>query len=287
VGNRLKALDNPRDADLSWRLGDIYSFRTTCVPRSLRSETNRFAALKVIGVAGSRVCFVVLEGIFDRHPTLTAVQRLPWLRNTRFVSAGDPACCWTITDEFRPRNIRLAGNVGVTDDERALAENCRARSTLNAAATFAEAEWRWRNDHEAFVRDMEADRRAEDVLREERVRARKERLKNLTWEGFAEQDLFHSWTSHPPFPPLEFTNLARERIRDVAKQLQSIGSNVTRAQVRDIVRNCVEWFNRKNLEFGEVIETEEREDLIQILEDLAAVAGHPSVASEVDRWRRW
>ena len=37
------------------------------------------------------------------------------------------------------------------------------------------------------------------------------------------------------------------------------------------LESCVEWFNAKDLEFGNVIETEEREDICAVLEELAFV----------------
>ena len=54
-----------------------------------------------------------------------------------------------------------------------------------------------------------------------------------------------------------------------------------------MLRACVEWFNEKDREFGGVIETEEREDICQVLRELAVVARQRSLAEEIDGSRSW
>jgi hypothetical protein len=57
--------------------------------------------------------------------------------------------------------------------------------------------------------------------------------------------------------------------------------------VRAILRKCVEWFNEADKIAGGVIETEEREDICAILEEMAFVARQKSLVEEVDSWRDW
>jgi len=66
-----------------------------------------------------------------------------------------------------------------------------------------------------------------------------------------------------------------------------LGLKPRRPQVRAILKSCVEWFNAKDLEFGNVIETEEREDICAVLEELAFVARQGALVSEIDDWRDW
>ncbi|NGO86439.1 hypothetical protein GPA20_23280 [Streptomyces sp. 196(2019)] len=47
------------------------------------------------------------------------------------------------------------------------------------------------------------------------------------------------------------------------------------------------WFNTADRAADWVIETEEREDICLVIEELAHVAGHPSLAMEADDWREW
>ena len=74
----------PGPAERAWRAGDMYSFQTSPATDFAPKETQRYAALKVLGLKGKCVCYVALSGVFDRHPNLAEVVNLPWLINTRF-----------------------------------------------------------------------------------------------------------------------------------------------------------------------------------------------------------
>jgi len=52
-------------------------------------------------------------------------------------------------------------------------------------------------------------------------------------------------------------------------------------------RRLVEWFNMMDAEHGYVIETEEREDICSVLEEIAFVARHPMLSDEIGNWRDW
>lgn len=102
----------------------------------------------------------------------------------------------------------------------------------------------------------------------------------------AEQS-FARWDTHPPFPPPEFVAAARDRIRAAVLELRALGQKSKKPQVRAVLKACVEWFNAKDREFGEVIETEEREDICAVLEELAFVARQRSLVDEMEAWRNW
>jgi hypothetical protein len=113
------------------------------------------------------------------------------------------------------------------------------------------------------------------------------RLKDLTWEKLLEEQPLARWDEHPPFPPPRFTAAAREQIRAVIRELQVLGPKPPKSKVRTALKACVQWFNAKDAEFDDVIETEEREDICSTLVELAFVARHPSLADEIHDWRTW
>ena len=49
----------------------------------------------------------------------------------------------------------------------------------------------------------------------------------------------------------------------------------------------MEWFNRADEQAGGVIETEEREDICAVLEEMAYVARQKSLVDEIGEWRAW
>jgi len=57
--------------------------------------------------------------------------------------------------------------------------------------------------------------------------------------------------------------------------------------VRKLLRECVEWFNKADEQAGGVIETEEREDICVVLEEMAYAARQESLVDEINNWRTW
>ena len=119
-----------------------------------------------------------------------------------------------------------------------------------------------RHKHEAFPARIVADREG-----------LKTRLRTLISQATFAGRPFSRWDSHPPFPPPEFVTAAREQIHFAARALKARGPKPKRAEVRTILKSCVEWCNAKAAEFGDVIETEEREDICAALEVLAMSSG--------------
>ncbi len=160
-------------------------------------------------------------------------------------------------------------------------------SSIHAVNHAAEGEWRWSNDREVFVKEYElknAKTNARRAAQEERDR---NRLSKLTWEQLLSETPFQRWSPSPPFPPEEFANAARGVIRDACIALQALGPKPRRAEVRAILKHTVEWFNNADEKAGGVIETEEREDICAVLEEMAHVACQKALVDEIDEWREW
>ena len=191
-------------------------------------------------------------------------------------------------DEFR-----FAGEKTVSRAEQSFADAVAGYapgsrySTLHAANHAAEGEWRWNNDRDAFVVEVEkqnAKNEAERAAKEKRYRIR---LSNLTWEQLRAETPFERWSPSPPFPPEEFTNAARGTIRSACDALKELGPKPRRADVRAILKKTVLWFNEADEKAGGVIETEEREDICAMLEEMAHVARQKVLVDEIDEWREW
>jgi hypothetical protein len=272
----------------TYQAGDICSFRTSPATEFSARETGRYATLKVLGLKDGCVCFVVLDGVFDHHPTMTEVSGLPWLRNVRFSFRGEPACSCVASDWNNDlEDLRYLGRVGLTQEDMGLLASCRVYGPWSNASNNAECEWRWRNERATLQDEVERWDQVRDApLATQREREEK-RLKTLTWEKLLEEQPFARWNEHPPFPPPDFVAAARDRIRTTILILQALGPKPKKAPVRAVLKACVEWFNAKDAEFGGMIETEEREDICAALEELATVARHRSLTREVDEWRQW
>jgi cell division protein FtsB len=269
-------------------ISGIYSFRTSPYSEFSPNVTGRYAALKVLGMEDECICFVVLDGVFDRHPTLAATSCLPWLNKISFSWSGQPASrCVRLELEIDLEEFHHVGTVALAHEEMELLAACGIYGAWVGAGIDAEREWRWRNDRAAIEEEWARKQQAENA----RLAAARERyetrLKTLTWEKLLEEQPFARWDVSPPFPPPEFVAAARARIRSLILDLQALGPKPKKAQVRALLKICVERFNTMDEEHGNVIETIEREDICSVLEELAFVARHPTLSDEIGNWRDW
>lgn len=76
-------------------------------------------------------------------------------------------------------------------------------------------------------------------------------------------------------------------IRDACIALRDLGPKPRRPQVRVILKQTIQWFNDADAQAGGVIETEEREDIWVVLEEMAHVARQSVLMDEIDQWREW
>lgn len=277
--------------------GQLYSFRTRPFYSLAAKPTNRYAAVKILGVSADHVIVAVLDGIWATAPTLEEARTKSILKQHRFAHTGGPAvlgvnCGWW-TPESDLEDWNFVGITEVSHAEHTLANaimNYAAGSaygTLSSVNYDAEGEWRWSNDREAFIAEhdkVEALQKAERDAREERYR---NRLSKLTWEQLATETPFERWSPSPPFPPEAFTSAARTMIRNACDALKALGPKPRKAEVRAILRQTVLWFNEADAQAGGVIETEEREDICAILEEMAHVARQRTLVDEIDEWRDW
>ncbi|HCK85262.1 MAG TPA: hypothetical protein DHW63_12320 [Hyphomonadaceae bacterium] len=276
--------------------GNVYSFRTAPLSEFAPQATNRFAAFKVLGSNASHVVVAVLDAIWRTPPSPDDVCTLRILREHRFFHTGRPAVFevnadwWTLHEL---NEMRLLGPMALTAEELQFASNIfsfepgSTFSTLHAANHAAEGEWRWANDRESLVEEhqrVQALQAAKRAAQEERYR---NRLRSLTWEQLLEETPFERWSSSPPFPSADFTKGAREVVHNACRALQALGSKPRKADVRNVLRKCVQWFNAADEQAGGAIETEEREDICAVLEEMAHVAKQKSLVDEVDNWRTW
>ena len=276
--------------------GNVYGFRTSPFSEFAPPETGRYAAFKVLDVNETYVAIAVLAGIWSTPPSLNAANEAAILHQHRFAHTGRTATFGVQADWWTPSDlygISFLGCGKLSPEERAIGAKITgdgigcSYSTLRFINYAAEGEWHWEHDRAALMIESEKSKAkdaAERAAKEERYRTR---LKNLTWEKLLAETPFERWAPSPPFPPAEFTEAARETIHSVCRELGELGPKPPKAKVRSILRRCVEWFNEADKAAGGVIETEEREDICAVLEEMAFVAKQKSLVEEIGTWREW
>ncbi|MBB3981438.1 hypothetical protein GGR44_001085 [Sphingobium fontiphilum] len=289
--------DGPAPTPSSIEAGQVYSFQTRPYSEFGPANTGRFAAIKILGVDDRHVVVAVLDRVWPDAPTGSDIRGISIINEHRFAHTGRPAVFGVNRDWWKPESdldeFNFAGTLPVSRAEQShvdavanYAPGSRL-STLHAANDAAEGEWRWANDRDAFVVEAEkkkAKNEAERAAKEERYRTR---LSKLTWAQLRSEIPFERWTPSPPFPPEEFTMAARATIRSACNALEQLGPKPRRTDVRVILKKTVIWFNEADEEAGGVIETEEREDICAVLEEMAHVARQKVLVDEIDEWREW
>ena len=212
---------------------------------------------------------------------------LAWLNNVSFSWRGRRRRVCAVGAGNRLGGISPRWDRRATHEEIELLAVCGTYGAWVGASFDAEREWRWKNDRAAVEEESERKQQAEKA----RLAAARERyetrLKTLTWEKLLDEQRFAKWNVHPPFPPPEFATAARARIRSLILDLQALGPKPKKAEVRALLKACVEWFNVTDAEHGNIIETIEREDICFVLEELAFVARHPTLSDEIASCRDW
>jgi hypothetical protein len=287
----------PESSPTSLSPGQAYAFQTRPYSEFGPPETGRFAAIKILGLDDSHVIVAVLDGVWPHVPTAKEIRAASILSEYRFAHTGQPAVFGVNREWWRPESdldrFSFVGTLPVSRAEQPFVDAIGSYapgsrfSTLRAANHAAEGEWRWANDRDAFVIEVEkknAKNAAERKAQEERYRTR---LSKLTWEQLQSETPFERWTPSPPFPPEEFTNAARATIRSAYDALKELGPKPRRADVRAILKKTAIWFNKADEKAGGVIETEEREDVFAVLEEMAHVARQKALVDEIDEWREW
>lgn len=269
--------------------GQLYAFRS-------KAEGNRHAVLKIIGVSPDTIAVAILDGVWSQPPTIKEARESGVLAEHRFGFGGRPAMFGLSSDWWSPAELpdqRLLGlaDISAEDAEAAhrilhLRVGCHYHP-LSGASHAVEGEWRWANDRDAFVAEVDRHNAEMAAVRVAQGERYKIRLKGLTWERLLSETPLARWSHSPPFPPAEFTNAVRLRLHDACRRIEAMGPKPRKAEVRAVLKACVLWLNKADAQAGEVIETEEREDLCAALEEIAFVARHPALFEEIGDWMCW
>jgi hypothetical protein len=270
--------------------GAIYAFKTKAVTRFSPQDTSRYGVLKILGVGRfESTVFVLLDRLFGAPPSpadvvgLKPQTSLGQYQRGRVLSLG-------VGDARGPplelEGLQLVTVAEVTDAERQIVENTNSFGHWAYARGAAEIEWRWRNDPEVFAAEWAKEEAAKKEELAERSKRVNERLKNLTIPILRADRLLPEWEEGDPFPPPEFVAATRARILQTMDALEALGEKPGKPAVRKVLTGLMDWLNAKDAEF-EAIETVEREQLCQVIEELCWAVGQPKLVEEILDLREW
>jgi hypothetical protein len=111
----------------------------------------------------------------------------------------------------------------------------------------------------------------------------RDRLKELTWGKLLSERHFEDWKGRSR----ALAEGAGEAMNKAIRAVVALGPKPKKAAVRAVLKSCVDWFNAEDDRLGGVIETIEREDILQLLADICFVAKQGRLIHEIDEWRTW
>lgn len=277
--------------------GTVCAFQTLSLFDDAHRPTGRYGAYVVLGRSDQLVAVEALDGVWTSMPSLDDVRTCGVLRSSNPSTPGTSSVPEQVVG-CRPEDVPAMPDlteVGAIDLTPAQQERLAATLRLRPGTVLADTgavswavEWAWRRSHDREALDEEA-RLYHERMEQELAAARhryETRTKHLTWEQLLSETPFGRWQTSPAVPDA-FREEAVARVHQACRDAQALGAKPRRPAMRKILKGLVEWFNQANRHAGGVIETQEREEIIDVLQEIAVVSRQHALVEEFHRWRDW
>jgi hypothetical protein len=238
-----------------------------CVCRVLRTEPDH-----------SQVLVAASPWVGTQPPDLGDPRLREILCTTHHSWQGDPCVSWVTSPV--PATFTRLGEIAPAEVEAASGSMSWAGWGSFPLQVFAQ--WRW--DHErdkVLAEDAEAERAAVAAREEERRAYRP--LPAQTLEDMRRRAPFAGWAGYVDPPALRG---ARRIIRETIDALIELGPDAPEPARIDEIRHCVDRFNLLD-EDQQFIDTIEREDISELLDELAGLVGLDDYDDALTGTRDW
>jgi hypothetical protein len=243
-------------------------------------QDGRLCVCRVLQVApdNSRVLVAASSWIGTQPPDPADPTLREILSPTYHFSRGKPYFLW-VCDPV-PATFTRLGRISPTNEEASL--NCEALAGWEIFPLQVFLQWRWDHERDQMLAEDEATRLAEAADTQEQRLAYKP-LQALTLQDLRKQTPFSVWAG---FVEPALLRRARGIIRDTIDALIELGPDVPEPVLIDEINQCVERFNELDEEES-FINTIEREDICQLIEELADLVGLEDYGEALHSNRDW
>ncbi len=230
-------------------------------------EDGRRCVCRVLRVAEdhSRVLVVASPWVGTQPPDLGDPRLREVFSPTHHSWRGDPWISWITVPV--PATFTRLGEIPPTEAE-AVRDCASWAGGWESFPLQVFLQWRWDHERDKVLAEDAAEERAAKAAREEERRAYRP-LPTQTLEDRRRRVPFESWTGYVDPPALRG---ARRIIRETIDALIALGPEASEPARIDAFRHCVERFNRLDEE-QQFIDTIEREDICELLDELAGLVG--------------
>jgi hypothetical protein len=192
---------------------------------------------------------------------------------------NDPEVMWVLLPP--PKEFRCLGVIDVLQDDK------KMDSPWHGGWHFPREvfmQWRWDNEREAVLAEDAAKNALELAKRQEAIQKRVEYLATISFSTLLTKDLFPTWNDYPP-------KVAKEGCQKIIQSfihiLDKAGKPLDRNFVAKELKKCIEELNQFDSKNKNFIETVEREDLCEVLEEIVNAAKFSDLIEEVEDWKDW
>lgn len=281
------------------RPGHLVAFQIGEVDGFSAPNADKWGVLKILrhDPDSNAKTISVLDGIADECPTAWSVRFRQVLCERRFKTAPglDRTLIFqTLFDcKLDLKSARIIGRERVLrPHEKRKLEYERKNgfvgmmAAIHHAALSLDHEDRAKWDADRFwaeIKQSTARREAEWRRQEER---QKTRLRGITLDRLLSETQFADWDNRTQIVPPAYTDAVRAQCRALMTDLAALGAKPRRGDARKRLKAFVAWLNSYDAE-GYAIETEEREDLMEFLEEICWAIKQKPLLDEIDNWREW
>jgi hypothetical protein len=240
----------------------------------------RWGACRVLRLRADPLAALVATSswIGTAPPELTEPRLVDVLRLTHHSWDGGPHLCW-VNDPVPPELVHLGALPPTAKQARA---KCEAHGDWDSCSVQALLQWRWDHEREAVLAEDEAAREKERGSHEAARRAYKP-LSKATLDDLRKRP-FKGWEG---FVEPEQLRAARKVIRDTLDALLALGLDAPEPLKINLFHRAVERFNQIDYEGDGWICTIEREDICELLDDLADLVGLEEYDDALTGRRDW
>lgn len=287
------------------RPGDLLAFQIGTQDGYSPVNQHRWGVIKVLHlktVDKSRLVTVsVLDGLHQTCPTPLLVRLRPVLVEQRFrgrpkayhtgrplILTGDATTLPALTSAriighewlLRPAERRALPGIRRAGHGGTMGHFSHAATTLDHEDRARHDSANWRNDQER------SEQRWRDRIHATTLR-RNTRLRGLTLATLLTETPLAPWDARPGLVPPDITQQIRDRARALMLALAALGPKVPRASARKLLSDFVIWLNQIDATQGGLFETQEREDLMTLIEDLCWAIHQKPLLNDLDALRTW
>jgi hypothetical protein len=284
------------------RVGDLIAFQIGEEEWWSAPNKDRWGVIKVLHLGeGNFITVSVLDGLSDRCPNRLSLRFRKLLHEKRFkgrpntFQAKGPTIFTSVIDGDLPlKSARIIGHERIfrPSEKEALPKiqkDGHGGSIGNIAhiASALDHEDRAINDTERWNAEIKLYEERRRLEREREDHRQRTRLKGITLDALLTETQFPEWDRRTDIVPTEFTAQMRDKVKLLLCELGSLGPKPRKAAARALVLGFVDWVNGFDDLSNNRIETEEREELMQFLEEVCWAIKQKSLLEEIDERRNW